>query len=103
MKVLKQYKSCADCYNYEWGSMGDEDYCTFGYPLEKLKETVTRSVVVGDPCNDLDYNHKPKYGCLQKNYRNCPKFDFNESMAEGIRLTQKDMDDYNNNLPKFTT
>lgn len=86
---LKQYKSCADCRRaYEFKDMRREAYCNFGFPLEQLVSPIIRSVVIGDPNNDLIFEHKPKFGCAQKFYSGCPVFDFAKAreLALGLQL-----------------
>ena len=76
-KKLKQYKSCADCYRYEFGSTMSESYCTLGFPLEKLDEPVFRTNMT---MNDtLAFEHKPKFGCVQKMYSRAKPFDVEEA------------------------
>ncbi len=88
MLKLKKYKSCADCRSYEFGRLYVEGFCSLGFPLKKLESPITRSVVIGDPNNDLDYDHKPKFGCVQKNYYGHPKFDFDEARKIASTLNE---------------
>jgi hypothetical protein len=70
---LKQYKSCADCYAYELGAYGKEGFCILGFPLEKLTTPVVRTNMQLN--DELFFEHKPKHGCVQKQYPRAPKFD----------------------------
>lgn len=85
---LKQYKSCADCYHYEFASRYDEGYCTLGFPLEKLAEPVVRTARFGH--DTLFFEHKPKFGCVQKDYHGSPKFDFMEAIKTAQKLQDKE-------------
>lgn len=76
-KKLKQYKSCADCYTYELPGLDREGFCTLGFPLTKLKEFITRTARHGQ--DTIFFDHKPKYGCVQKGYYGAPKFDSEEA------------------------
>jgi len=91
---LKQYKSCADCYRYEFGTLRQENYCTNGFPLEKLDEPVHRRNMT---LNDiLSFEHKPKYGCSQKMYPNHPPFDRKEAYQVASDLIDRELEEFNN-------
>lgn len=63
---LKQYKSCANCTSYEFATNKKENWCVFGFPLEKLREP---KFIKNRQQNDVDcWEHKPKFGCVQKQY-----------------------------------
>lgn len=81
---LKKYKSCADCYRYELGGYNENGYCHLGFPLEKIDPPVYRR---NQTLNDtLCFNHKPKFGCIQKMYAYAPKFDIEKAREIAIKL-----------------
>ena len=75
--VLKKYKSCANCRCYEFAGYKKENWCTLGFPLEKLIVPIN---IRNRQQNDVDsWEHKPKYGCLQKQYYGSKKIDWSEA------------------------
>ena len=74
---LKQYKSCANCRCYEFAGFRKENWCMLGFPLEKLDRPIN---IRNRQQNDVDsWEHKPKYGCVQKQYYGSKKVDWNEA------------------------
>ena len=63
---LKQYKNCAGCINYRWGSFREDDFCYLGFPTEKLKQDEIAIRMDYQYGEQRIYELKPKYGCTQK-------------------------------------
>ena len=83
---LKSYASCTNCRLYELPMGFKDGYCMAGFPLEKLE--VSKEMGHRYGVDTFNIEHKPKYGCLQKNYYGAKNVEFSKQIEVAKAVTQ---------------